>query len=388
MVLELDQPNRAGNNLHYHITSLICRQHCGSNHRRAATPVNWNNLISVKTIHNSLLPTLAYRADLHSALINCRPVVNKTQEIQLELVNNSLDLCILTKTCNKEWNTITPTRLYPNSYKSLSISRQDGVGSGIAIVYKSDLNISIASSQPFKTMESLCFSISTGNRLINLITIYRPPDSNVLEFCNELAKLLETNINLSGELILLGDFNIAVNKPLDAGPASFLDVLHGFNLINRVDKPTHRLCNTLYLIIHDADSSIIPKIKVDRLFSDHNIILFDISLPHTITTSKVKIYRKFNSINPDAFMKDIRELCLTKPTGPSFEGKVSHYHSMLQSILDIHAPIKSQKCSDHPRIPWFNHEIAKAIRLCRNFERVWYKDKSNRGAFALFQGQC
>ena len=233
--------------IHYHITSLICRQYCGSIHRRAATPVNWNNLISIKTIHNSLQPTLPYRADLHSALINCRSVVNKTQEIQLELVNNSLDLCILTKTWIKECDTITPTRLCPNGYKSLSISRQDRVGGGIAIVYKSDLNISITSSQPFKTMELSCFSISTGNRLINLITIYRPPDSNVLEFCNELAKLLETNINLSGELILLGDFNIAVNKLLDAGPASFLDVLHSFNLINRVDKPTQRLCNTLRL---------------------------------------------------------------------------------------------------------------------------------------------
>ena len=86
-------------------------------------------------------------------------------------------------------------------------------------------------------------------------------------------------------------------------------------------------------------------------------------------------------------MKDIRELCLIKPTGPSLEEKVNHYHSMLQSTLDIHAAIKSQKCSDHPRIPWFNHEIAEAIRLCRHFERVWYRDKSNRGAFALFQGQ-
>ena len=172
--------NRANNNLHYHITSLICRQHCGTIHRRAATPVNWNNLFSIKTVHNSLQPTLPYRADLHSALINCRSVVNKTQEIQLELVNNSLDLAILTETWIKECDTITPTRLCPNGYKSLSISRQDRVGGGIATVYKSELNISIASSQPFKTMESSCFSISTGNRLINLITIYRPPDSNVL----------------------------------------------------------------------------------------------------------------------------------------------------------------------------------------------------------------
>ena len=232
--------NRAGNNLHYHIASLILRQHYGIIHRRAATlvqPVNWNNLLPIKTRH-SLQPTLAYLVDLHSVLINCRSVVNKTQEIQLELVNNNLDLCILTETWIKECDTITPTRLCLNGYKSLSIFRQDRVGGGIAIVYKSELNISIASRQPFKTMELLCFSISTGNRLINLITIYRPPDSNVLEFCNELAKLLETNNNLSREIIWLEDFNIAVNKPLVAVPASFLDVLHSFNLINRVDKST------------------------------------------------------------------------------------------------------------------------------------------------------
>ena len=60
------------------------------------------------------------------------------------------------------------------------------------------------------------------------------------EFCNELANLLESKINSSGELILLRDFNIAVNKPSEAEPATFLDMLNSFNLINRVDKPTHR----------------------------------------------------------------------------------------------------------------------------------------------------
>ena len=230
-----------------------------------------------------LQPILALQDDLHGALINCISVVNKTQEIQLELVNNNLDLCILTETWIKEGDTITPTRLCPSGYRSLSISRQDKVGGGIAIVYKSELNISLARDEPYKTMESSSFIISTGNRQINLITIYRPPDTNVLEFCTELANLLQTNINSSGELILLGDFTIAVNQPFDVGPATSLDVFNSFNLVNKEDKPTHRLSNTLDLIILDANSSIIPRVKVDRLFSDHNIIFFDISLPNTFT---------------------------------------------------------------------------------------------------------
>ena len=179
----------------------------------------------------------APQKDLHSALINCRSVVNKTQDIQLELALNSLDLCILTETWIKEDDTITPSRLYPSGYKALSISRHGKISGGIAIVYKNDLNISITRGQPFKTMESTCFSIKTGSKVINLIAIYRPPDSNVLEFCNKLANLLESKINSCGELILLGDFHITVNKPSDAEPATFLDVVNRFNLINRVDKP-------------------------------------------------------------------------------------------------------------------------------------------------------
>ena len=143
-------------------------------------------------------------------------------------------------------------------------------------------------------MEPICFSINTGNKVINLIAIYRPPNSNVLEFCNELANLLESKIISSGKLILLGDFNIAVNKPPEAEPATFLDMINSFNLLNRVDKPTHRLSNTLNLIIHNADSNIIPRIKIDRLFSDHNIVLLYISTPCTVTNSAVRSYRKLD----------------------------------------------------------------------------------------------
>ena len=87
-------------------------------------------------------------------------------------------------------------------------------------------------------------------------------------------------------------------------------------------------------------------------------------------------------------MKNIGEFCLSNPTGSSLEDKVNYYHSMLQTTLDIHAPIKSQKCSDCPRIPWFNQKIAEAIRLCRCLERVWNRDKSNMEALTLFHCQC
>ena len=73
---------------------------------------------------------------------------------------------------------------------------------------------------------------------------YKTMDSNILEFCNEVINLLENHINSKGELLLLRDFNTAINKPFDAELATFLDILASFNVINRLVKPTHRLSNT------------------------------------------------------------------------------------------------------------------------------------------------
>ena len=164
-------------------------------------------------------------------------MVNKRQEIHLELVLNNLDLCILTETWIKEGDTITPTSLCSSGCKSLSISRHDKIGSGIAIVYKSNLNISIARGQPFKTIESTCISINTGNRLINLITIYRPPNSNVLEFCNEPTNLLESNVNSSGELILLGDLTLLSINHLKLNQLPFWTSLTVLTLSIRLTNP-------------------------------------------------------------------------------------------------------------------------------------------------------
>ena len=165
-------------------------------------------------------------------------------------------------------------------------------------------------------------------------------------------------------------------------------MLNSFNLINRVDKPTHRLSNTLDLIIHDADSNVIPSIKIGRLFSDHNIVLFDISTPCTVTKSAVRLYRKLKNINPVAFMEDVEKLCLKKPSGLSLEDKTNHYYTMLRSTLDHHAPIKNWKCSNHPNVPWFTDRIAEAIRLRRSLVRTWHRDRSNAEAYTLFCQQC
>ena len=148
-------------------------------------------------------------------------MTNKTQEIQVELTNNNLEACVLTETCIKEDDNVTPARLCPNGYKSLSISRPNGTGGCIAIVFKKDFNVTKSCATTYTTMKMATFWIDINNHIINLITIYRPPDINILDFCHEFTDILEQHINQSGELVLMGDFNITVNKPSDPDPPHF-----------------------------------------------------------------------------------------------------------------------------------------------------------------------
>ena len=75
--------SRASTHSFYHIASITYRRHGNPTHRSPTTPVhsaNHDNLLLIKTINNcSKIQSPVFSApikDLHSALINCRSVVN------------------------------------------------------------------------------------------------------------------------------------------------------------------------------------------------------------------------------------------------------------------------------------------------------------------------
>ena len=252
---------------------------------------------------------------------------------------------MFTETLIKEDDNITPARLCPNGYKSLSISRLDRTGGGIAIVFKKDLNVTKACTTTYTTMEMATFWININNCVLNLVTVYRPPDTNILDFCHEFTYILKQHINQSGELVLMGDFNIAVNKPSNPEPSTFLDILNSFNLVNKLEEPTHWLSNILDLIIHNADSNIVPSTKVGRLFSDHHMVFFRVAYQSMAKTSRTQAYRKYTNIDQAAFSHHILKELEENPPRKTLQEKIQCYNnnSILSGALDTHAPVKIAK---------------------------------------------
>ena len=141
------------------------------------------------------------------------------------------------------------------------------------------------------------FSIDLPRSTINMSVIYRLPNSSVPVFATDFLDLIETSINENGKLLILGDLNIPMNNPDSPDTNIFQDVLDNLCLHNHITFPTHRLNNTLDLIITEHQDSFIKKLNQGRLFSDHYLINFEMAFPSTSVGQKISTFRKIKSID-------------------------------------------------------------------------------------------
>ena len=163
-------------------------------------------------------------------LINLRSCNNKTA-LMKQLINDlDLDICSITETWLKEEDEVGKATLKPDGYKILSSpgpSRPDG---GIAIIHKENLQVAKSHEYQFGTCECTDFKISFDQFSYTLALFYRPEDHPSMSFINDMVEYMENNITDNSQFLLLGDFNIHINKLHDDEAVTFCDFLSSFSL--------------------------------------------------------------------------------------------------------------------------------------------------------------
>ena len=120
-------------------------------------------------------------------------------------------------------------------------------------------------------------------------------------------------------------------------------------------------------------------------FSDHHIVHFDLSAGNAITDPNFCSYRNIKEVKPVAFANDVSSLLQDVQINDlSAKDASDLYHSVLKDIIDSHTPLKTKTVPNHPKLPWFNDNLAKAIRCRQRAERVWCHDKSNNDNYMHF----
>ena len=160
-----------------------------------------------------------------------------------------LDICAITETWLKEDDEIGKATLKPEGYEILSSPFPIRLGGGIAVINKDDLKVTKSWEHHFGNYKCTDYKISFDHSSYSLGLFYRPDNHPFLAFVSDMVEYMENNITDKLEFLLLGDFNIHVNKLHEEEAITFRDFLSSFGLQNHVLFPTHRSQNILDLVI-------------------------------------------------------------------------------------------------------------------------------------------
>ena len=125
--------------------------------------------------------------------------------------------------------------------------RENQRGGGVAILYKSTLNVKPgeASTSQFMSFEYSFVTVTIDKSKVVLVCIYRKQEVSCGTFCDELENLLETIFYKGDSIVVVGDMNIWANAKGDHDAEKMLTLMNNYGLTQLVDKPTHRGGNTL-----------------------------------------------------------------------------------------------------------------------------------------------
>ena len=233
-------------------------------------------------------------------------------------------------------------------------------------------------------METHCFTINIAASHIFLQIIYQFPNTNMIDFGNELADHFESHaLNLTDKMLLVGDFNVHVDNPDNPDTILLNDLLASYNLVNRINFPTHKHQHTLDLIIDNEDNSLITSTSRDLLISDHNFVHCTLNIKHPLPSPKTIQYRQIKKMDHTAFRDNLKKH-LNLSEDQSLEDMISAYDFILTQTLDALAPAKTKTIKTMQVQPWFSATIKKEIRIHRMKEQKWRSDPNEYNYMAFY----
>ena len=298
-------------------------------------------------------------------LWNARSVNNKVAYISEMIISNSLDILILTETWLSSGKVHT-LGLFHDLLPGYTISNQPrhSRGGGLAILSRSDLTSKINKGPSYKSFTKyLDITLTSGNMLLRVISIYRPPISakNKLSFCQfltEFSDFLERIYTSHNKIILAGDFNIKIDLISNSETDCFMDILGTFDLYQHIHTPTQYSGHILDLVItkrSNSDSIYSTDVFSDAP-SDHSYIICNVDFPCLKAPQLCITKRNIRSIKIESFIESVKEVGFDSDTD-TIDRLVEIYNSNLLSVLDTHAPLTCKNLTSRPKSQWYSDDL-------------------------------
>jgi hypothetical protein len=280
-------------------------------------------------------------------------------------------------------------------------NRQNRSGGGVCnyirndIIYEQIENHMLSKLLSFEgIVTKLKLNIARSSHTIFLLTIYRPPNTCLEQYNNDIDNLLHElnkSVGMKNSLVVVGDFNIDLIKiSQHKHTLNFFNILLAHNLVPTITKPTRitefssTLIDNIFITNHPfAKFSFTSGIIYSDL-SDHfpcfiNLNLNSAELTNNYNSNNPTATRKYNSQNYAKFAQLLKLINWDKYNNWTNKSDVNAYfdffHKEFSTIFDQAFPlitsIKANAKSQNR--PWLTSAIINSCKTKNNLYIIYKK---------------
>jgi hypothetical protein len=201
-------------------------------------------------------------------------------------------------------------------------------------------------------------------------TIYRPPNTDILEFDNVFTDILSVIRNENKLAYILGDYNVnLLNCNNHIASAEFLEMFYANDFLPMISKPTRIQNQSFTLIDNIFSNSIIHNQFISGILqtdiSDH-FPVFSICTDKTVQKSECTYQvRDFSSHNLVKFHNILSRFNWNLITeNNDCQEAFSFFHANFSKIFNLSFPIKEVKSNSYKtRKSWLSQGIKNSIKM-------------------------
>ena len=322
--------------------------------------------------------------------LNCRSIKKNGDALfaLLSYLQPNFDIIALSETWLNS-SDIEPTL---SGYKLFRADKKVGLGGGVLFFVKDKFSAKItpiSRSDSLLSFELLPIVVSTDDFQYLCLLIYKPPHTNFIDFNKQFETLLEETaaLGFKENCAILGDFNIDLLKcNIDNNSQNFLDIIHSYNFLPSIIKPTRITEHSATIIDNIFIKSQFDMIKSGLLYENISyhlpifaFIPFKCESYNTKTTPALYETRPLTNSSLIKFKYQLGNLDWAPLYAKNSSG--SQYSNFLTTYLDtlnFCCPTKRVMNKKHCLVkPWITCGMLRSIKT----KSVYYKKSLNNPLF-------
>ena len=318
-------------------------------------------------------------------LWNAGSLNNKLQDLIALLVDEDLDVVAVTETWLSSQHCNVTAELRDMGYHIYHFNRDVKKGGGVALIFKDNIKFVKGKTFSCDSFESIVVTIASRSLgKLNFVVVYRFCELAPALFFTEFYRFIESIFIDFKNLIILGDFNLHVNDRNCRNTTRFYDILSTFSLSQKIESPTHKLGNTLDLVIHNITDTSIKDIHIDfNNKSDHAYIFFTIANNVELQPKKTITVKNFNNVNIEHFKSDLasKVVNLVSNTDGNFLEVLNDFNHVCTECVDKHVETKKATVRNNVSPKWMDSEFRQVRAERRKLYKRWKKTRRDSDRF-------